>query len=232
MKDMLNISLKRDELATKFGGGLPKGTIMLMEGDDGGGKSILAQRIAYGLLENGHTATYISSELSTVEFVKQMASVEYTAKDHLLENRLLFLSIFPYLGETHLSDDFMERLLATNKIFEKDVIIFDTLSFLIIRDHVSSSKVFTLIKKLRKITSLGKTLVFCVDPAHIHPMFLTLLRNISDIYLTLEIKNVLGNLLRVLNVRRFKLSSEEASSAIPFKVEPSVGLSIELASLS
>ena len=231
-QELLNIDLDRDEMSSKFGGGIPKSSIVLVEGEDGAGKSILAQRIVYGLLRNGHTATYISSELTTTGFVKQMASVDYNVKYDMLDNRLLFLSLFPYLGESELGEEMMERILVTRKLFEKEVIIFDTLSFLIIKETVGVKQAFALIKRLKKITGLDKTLVFCVDPEHINPTFLTLLRNVSDVYLNLEVKMVLGNWLRVLNVKRFKMSGDETTPAIPFKVEPSVGVSIELASLS
>ncbi|MCA9478567.1 MAG: hypothetical protein KC535_05460, partial [Nanoarchaeota archaeon] len=47
----INIEIKRDELHRNIGGALPKNSLILVEGVDGSGKSIMAQRIAYGCLE-------------------------------------------------------------------------------------------------------------------------------------------------------------------------------------
>ncbi|MBD3203350.1 hypothetical protein GF327_03590 [Candidatus Woesearchaeota archaeon] len=232
MSKVLSIDLKRDELNTKFGGGIPRNSLILVEGEDGAGKSILAQRISYGLIEQGHTVTYISTELDTLGFVKQMSSIKYKVTDYLLDDKYMFIPMFPYYGNAELDENFMEKLFSTEKLFEKEIIIFDTLSFLIIQENISHKQTFDLIQFVKKINSLEKTLIFCVDPDHLNERFLTLLRSVCDVYFNLEIKMVLGNLLRIINVRRFRRSRGEVTTAIPFKVLPNVGLAIELASLS
>lgn len=232
MSGVLSLYLKRDELNAKLGGGIPKESLILLEGNDGGGKSIMAQRFAFGLLENGYTVTYISSELHTLGFVEQMRSMEYDVMEHILNDRLLFIPMFPYLGNVKLRKNFMERLLTTKKIFEKDIIIMDTLSYLIIRDNITEEEGFMFVKTLKNIANLNKCIILCIDPEQINHRMLNLVRNISDVYIQVEAKMVLGNLLRVASVRRFRRAEKEVSLEFPFKVEPGKGLTIELASLS
>lgn len=230
--EVLSIALKRDELNKKFGGGLPKNSLVLIEGNDGAGKSILAQRFVYGLIEQKYKVTYISSELNTLGFVEQMRSLDYDIQDALISDNLLFIPMFPFYGNTQLDSNFMGKLLKSKKLFEKEIIIFDTLSFLIIQENITHENTFNIIQFLKRINSLNKTIIFCVDPAHLNERFLTLLRSVCDVYFHLELKMVLGSLLRIINVNRYKRSKEEVTQSIPFKVMPGIGLAIELASLS
>ena len=75
-----SIDIERDELDTNFGGGLPKSSLILVEGPDGAGKSLLCQRIIHSLLENGQKMTYISTELNTLDFINQMESLNYSVQ--------------------------------------------------------------------------------------------------------------------------------------------------------
>ncbi len=232
MTELRSIVLRRDELNRSIGGGLPTKSLILIEGKDGAGKSILVQRLAFGLLQNNVKVTYISTELTTQDFIEQMISLDYDIKYHLLEDKLLFLPMFPFLGNVTLRENFMDRLLHTPKIFEKEVIIFDTLSFLLINDSMPDDKSFEIIRIFKKLTSSGKTIIVNVDPDHLNSRLLTLLRAVSDVYFSVEVKTFAGALVRVINVLRFKRPGENVLSAIPFKVETGKGLAIEIASFS
>lgn len=232
MNKILRMNLERDELSEKLGGGIPEASLMLIEGNDGGGKSILAQRLTYGFIKNGTNITYISSELHTMGFVDQMNSVGYDVTEAILHEKLTFIPMFPYLGNVRLRDNFIDRLIKTKRLFENEVIIIDTLSYLIVHNKISKEKLFDIINFFKKMLSLGKTIIFCIDPQHLNLEFLNMIRAVSDIYITVEAKDVLGSLLRVASIKRFRRSEKEIIIQFPFKVEPKVGLSIELASLS
>lgn len=232
MTKILSMKLERDELSEKLGGGIPESSLMLIEGNDGGGKSILAQRLTYGFLKSDITVTYISSEMHTMGFVDQMSSIGYEISEAILHERLIFIPMFPYLGNVKLRSNFMDRLMTTKKIFENDVIVIDTLSYLIVQNDVTKEKIFEIVKFFKKMLSLNKTIIFCVDPIHLNPEFLNIIRSVADIYITVEAKEVLGSLLRVASVKRFRRAKNEIIVQFPFKVDPKVGLSIELAALS
>ncbi|MFW6014090.1 MAG: ATPase domain-containing protein [Nanoarchaeota archaeon] len=227
-----SIDLERDELNRSLGGGMPNNSLILIEGEDGAGKSILVQRLAYGLLEHQKTVTYISTELNTKGFLEQMASLSYDVKFYLLDGQLMFVPMFPFMGNTMLKENFLDRLLKTRKIFDNEIIIFDTISFLLVRDSISQEKSFYVINMLKKLNNMNKTIIFCVDPAHLNEKFLTLIRSVADIYFNVEIRTFAGNILRVINVKRFKRPSDYIMDTIPFKVEPGRGLAIEIASFS
>lgn len=228
----MSIELERDELNRNFGGGIPANSLILIEGKDGAGKSILVQRLAYGLIEHNKSITYVSSELNTPGFIEQMASLDYDIKYQLLDGQLLFIPMFPYMGNTQLKENFLERLFRTKKLFENEVVIFDTFSFLMVRDSITQEKCFDIINRLKKIIALNKTIVFCIDPDHLNDTFLTLLRSVADVYMTVDIRTFAGNIIRAISIKRYKRPADYIVTTIPFKVEPGKGLAIEIASFS
>jgi len=63
MTDYYSIGLTdQDRVNTAIGGGIPAGSIMLIEGQDGAGKSALSQRFSYGIASEDAYVTYISTE--------------------------------------------------------------------------------------------------------------------------------------------------------------------------
>lgn len=226
----LDISLQRDELARNLGGGIPKNSLILLEGTDGAGKSLVAQRIAYSLVKKDTTVSYISTELNTLTFVEQMDSMDYDIKKALLNDKILFVPMFPLLGYNELEPNFFERLISSEEIFKNEVIIFDTLSFLLIHNEISQKEAFNFINILKRFTSLGKTIIFCVDHTHLDEMFLTLIRSVCDLYWGVEVRSFAGQVVRVISINRFKRPEGQFVNHIPFKVEPGAGLTIEIAS--
>ncbi len=90
--DLFSLGLEdRDRLNAELGGGIPPGSILLIEGDYGAGKSAMSQRLTYGFCETGTTVTYLSTELTVGGFIDQMSSLSYDVEDHLLHEQLLFL---------------------------------------------------------------------------------------------------------------------------------------------
>ena len=226
----LDVSLGRDELSRNLGGGLPRNSLMLLEGQDGAGKSIIAQRLSYAFITNGTTVTYISTELNTMSFVEQMGSLDYDVNRAILNGELLFIPVFPLLGHTKLEPDFFNRLVNSKEVFRSEVIVFDTLSFLMIHNTMGHKEAFDIINLLKRYTSLGKTIIFCVDDKHLNETFLTLVRSVCDIYMTVEVKSFAGQAVRVINTHRFKRPESAFMPSIPFKIEPGQGLTIEIAS--
>ncbi len=230
LKDYYSIELIRDELNRYFGGGIPKNSLILFEGVDGSGKSILCQRFLYAMLKKEKKITYISSELNTLDFIKQMDSISYSVKEFLLNDQLLFITMVPFLGKVKFEDDFLEKIMASKKLFENEVIIFDTLSFLLIKKNAGDEVYFNIINFFRKLNNLNKTVIFTIDPTHLDEQFLTLLRSVADIYIAIDLKESAGETVRQINLKRFKRPFDIYTAKIPFRVEPREGLIIEIGS--
>ncbi len=225
-----SIELMRDELNRYFGGGIPKNSLILFEGVDGAGKSILCQRFSYAILKKGKNITYISTELNTLDFIKQMDSLKYDSKEFIMNRQLLFITMVPYLGKVKFEEDFLDKITNSSKLFESNVIIFDTLSFLLVKRDAGDEAYHKIVNFFKKLNNLGKTVIFTIDPTHLDDKFLTLLRSVADMYITLEYSAMSGDNVRIMNIKRFKRPFDVFVSKIPFRVEPREGLIIEIGS--
>ncbi len=226
--DYYSIELVRDELNRYFGGGIPKNSLILFEGLDGSGKSVLCQRFVYALLKKGKKVTYISSELNTLDFINQMESINYSIKDFLLNRQILFITMVPFLGKVKFETDFLDKIMNSKKLFENEIIVFDTLSFLLIKKDAGNESYFNIINFFRKLNNLNKTVIFTIDPSHLDIQFLTLLRSVVDIYISVTLSKGAGSTIRVMDIKRFKRPKDVYMSKIPFRVEPKEGLIIEI----
>ncbi len=223
-----SIELERDELNRHFGNGIPKNSMIVIEGFDGSGKSILCQRISYALLKKGKKVTYISTELNTLEFIKQTNSINYSMRNFFLNNQLLFLTVMPYLGKAKFNDNFLKKIMETKKIFENEIIVIDSLSFLLVKDNSTERELYDIINFFKKLNNINKTIIFTIDPEHLNDKFLTLLRNVSDLYINTKIEEFAGNTIRIIDIKRYKRPLEMYTSKIPFRVEPKEGLVVEI----
>ena len=224
--------LDRDQLHANLGDGIPTGSLILLEGDDGAGKSIFSQRLIYGMLQDGKNITYISTELSTKDFIDQMTSVNYMIDDYIINQKLLFIPMFPFLGGVTLKKDFMSRLMKAKELFQSDVVVIDTFSFLLVKDNTTEEDCFDVIDFLKKLTNKNKTIIFTVDPQHLNKSLLTLLRGISDIYFQLGMKSLAGEERKFIKINRFKKSKGVVSNVIPFRIQPGNGFIIEIGGLA
>ncbi len=227
----LDIALSSDELHRKIGAGIPMGSLMLVEGEDGGGKSIICQRLLYGFLKNGHSATYICSEMTTKDFVKQMKSLEYDVSHHLVKRKLLYIPMFPRVGRVVPREDFLDRLMQARQLFQTEAVILDTLNSLI-TEKFSKQDIFRFLSFLKKVANLDKTVIITVNPHMIDKSFLDVLRAVVDIHFKIDIKQAAGNIKRSLNVYRFRGSSIMVSPTIGFRVEPRIGFVIEISAVA
>ncbi|MBD3261215.1 MAG: ATPase [Candidatus Altiarchaeales archaeon] len=232
MQDYLNVRIRQDQLHANLGDGLPTGSLILVEGKDGAGKSIIAQRFSYSILESKKKVTYITTELSTKDFIDQMSSIKYYVDEHIINQNLLVIPMFPFMGGVKLRDDFIDRLMAAEQLFDSDFIVIDAFSFLLVQPNMTEGKSFDVINFFKKMTNKNRTILLTVDPEHLNASLLTLLRSVSDIYLELGSKTLAGEERKFIRINRFKKSRGTISNQIAFRVDPGVGFIVEIAALA
>lgn len=224
------IDLENDELHTKLGGGIPKSSIMLIEGDIGRGKSILSQRITYGAIKNEHKVSIISSEMTVTSFMNQMNSLKYDIESAFINKRLKFASIFPGIGSVTFKPNLIDDFMKSKELFDADIIIFDRLGELMLKKGLSLDDCYKLLETFNKMTTSGKTIIFCIDPNDIDDMFHRVLKGNAGVYIVMDQKELYGNVLNLLRVERYIGASGEVEKELPFKVRAGIGLVVELSS--
>ena len=227
-KDLFSIALKQDELGEKLGKGIPRGTSMLLEGEIGSGRSVLCQRMLYGFLFNGHSVTYVSTEQTMKGFIEQMYSLDYRISKHLQNGSLTFFPVYPLIGNTVTRSDFIEKLTTSPALYKHDVLVIDSLSTLTQNrlDEASAVKLMAFLKKMNK---MGKTVIMTIEA---NTPGVDTLRLSTDMYLCLTMKATGQGINRIINVKRFLRARKTVTEVIRFRIEPKIGMIIEITEVS
>ncbi len=239
---LLSIGLPdRDQLNKELGGGIPRGSIVLMEGDYGAGKSAITQRMSYGLVQEGAQVTLLSTELTVSGFIDQMHSLNYDVTKPLLEEDLLFLEADFDTGGAFSDDDgdrmeLLKRLMDAEVMWDADVVFIDTFDSILrndptfealVRQNEERQAALEIISFYRDLISEGKTVVLTVDPSAVGEEAIGPFRSIADVFLELQMVEVGNDVRRSISVKRFAGMGSQVGDNIGFSVRSGTGIVIE-----
>lgn len=228
----LRIDLERDELASRLGGGLPQGSLVVVEGSSGTGKSVLSQRLTYGLLHGGHDVVYVSTEFTTPAFLHQMDQLGYPVMGEFVEKRMKFIPTNPLLGHGVATREHLPRLLEAKALLQHPVVIVDAFSQLAEPHLVPGARgdavVEYLIRALKHITAMGTTLILTIDPDHLQDVDTSTLKGAADVRLETSCERVGGQVNRFITVRKFARAGGVVGDLVAFRVEPGAGFIVEI----
>jgi flagellar protein FlaH len=217
--------LDRDEIGQRLGGGLPRGAIVMVEGMEGSGRSVLCQRIAFGCLENGHSVSYVSTEMTMSEHIDQMYSLGYDIGRFMDMNRYLYASLFartPMLSRA----DMMVRLRSAKRIYDSDVIVLDSLSAMM-PSLAAEGDARDMLSFFKSLAVEGKTLLMSVGlEGQINP-----LRQSCDVLIGLRTDEDDRSLHHV-DVKRYLRAKARIDDNTAFRVEPGIGTVVDLLEVS
>ena len=86
------ICIGNEEIDAKLSGGIPLGSLTLIEGAQSAGKSVLCQHLAYSSVRTGHRVAYLTFEDTATGLASQMGSLGLDVSDHLAKDQL---RVFP-----------------------------------------------------------------------------------------------------------------------------------------
>ena len=244
---LLSIGMpERDQLNKELGGGIPRGSIVLMEGDYGAGKSALSQRFAYGLVDEGASVTLLSTELTVSGFIDQMYSLRYDVTKPLLNEELLFLAAdFDSGGNFSDTDadrkELLKLLMEAETMWNSDVIILDTFDSILrndptfealVRKNEERQAALEIISFFRDMISSGKVIVLTVDPSAVGDDAIGPFRSIADVFFELQMVEVGSDVRRNISVKRFAGMGSQVGDSIGFSVRSGTGIVIESRSVA
>jgi flagellar protein FlaH len=248
-QDLYSLGLgDHDRLNKELGGGIPPGSIVLVEGDYGAGKSAMSQRFTYGLCEEGNTVTMLSTELTVGSFLDQMNSLSYDMVDHILNEQCLFLHAEVGDTDTLTGGDededrkqLLKRLMEAEVMWSTDVIIIDTFDAILrndpkfealVRQNEERQAALEIIGFFRDLISRGKVIVLTVDPSTLDEEAIGPFRSIADVFIELEMIEVGNDVRRQISVKRFAGMGEQVGDTIGYSVRSGTGIVIESRSVA
>ena len=231
MGDTYKLQIPRDDLHDQLGQGLPAGTITLMEGAKGSGKSAVVQRMIFGFLSNQYSVTCISTELTVKDFINQMYSLDYPIASWLLDGKLKFVPVYPLVGNARSRADFLGMLMNSRDLYTSDVIVIDTFSSLVSNSLQGEENSIRVLSFFKRLAGMNKSIVVTIDPDEMNGKVLSPFESDSHVYLSLVVSQVGGIISRNIMVKRFASTQYRVSPMIGFRIEPNVGMVIEITSV-
>ena len=212
------------EVDKKIGGGIPEGSLSLIEGQSDSGKSVLLQQLIWGALQENFRVAYYTTENTTRSLMRQMESLGWTVMDHFLLSKL---NIFPVPSAMSAEESltFFTRLLShVSKQTSYDIIAMDSLTSFV--SHVPERDTLTFFTALKNICDENKTLIITLHAYAFDESMFIRIRSICDAHLRLRIEEIGDQLVKVLEVAKIRGAEKSTGNIVSFEVEPGMGMRI------
>ncbi len=230
VEDGYEFTLEQDSLSNAMGARLPNRSLWMIQGEVGSGKSLVSQRLIFGLLENGSKVLVITTELTTRGWIEQMESIGYPVTDYIASGMLMVFSRFGVIAEAKEGVDLFD-VLESDAVEKADVVVVDAASALIPEGMESSQHLATL-QKLRKICSESRSLLLTVDPHEMDGKLLHKLRSSCEVLLDMNAGFVGGEIKRTIVVTRFLRAAGPVQASVGWRVEPYMGFIVDITAVS
>jgi flagellar protein FlaH len=236
---LYSLGLQRhDQLNRAFGGGLPRGSLVLVEGGYGTGKTTLAGRLAYGLCTESHTVSYLSTERPVGTFIDRMRSLSYDVTAALLDRDLLYLfgDVAGMVSEAGEPLPLLPRLTESRRMWDAEVAIVDAFGdvlrydpgFAAMADAESRRRAaHEVVSFFRRLARADRTVVLTVDPGWLAPETLAPFRAAADVVLELTATSGGRGVRRRIDVRRFMGSGGQVDDSVAFSIRSGIGIVVE-----
>ena len=222
------ISTGSMEIDRKLGGGIPYGTLMLVEGESASGKSTLAQQLLWGALTSEEDAALYATEQTVQSFLRQMDSLALDVRDYFLLDHLQVypVSIPPDSIEAEILFEELSNHIARQEGCR--VLVVDALTTFVSR--AGGEQIQDFFTKCKSLCAQGKVIICTVHANAFDEGILTRVRSICDAYLRLQVKRSGSQLVKTLEVAKIRGAEMTTGNISGFEVEP--GLGIRLVTIS
>lgn len=213
------VSTGNAELDSKIGGGIPLGSLSLIEGSSGAGKSVLVQQLIWGSLQGGFALSLFTSENTVKSLVRQMSSLSLGILDFLLLNRL---RVYPIEVAQLGSKAPVALLKAMRQEKDREMIFVDSLTAAIA--HCSDEDVLRFFEGAKRLCADGMTVLVILHSHGLTKELLIRLRSLCDAHLQLRSEEMGQKLVRTLEVTKIRGADKTTGNIISFEVEPGWGM--------
>jgi flagellar protein FlaH len=216
------VSTGNNEVDKKLGGGIPVGSLVLVEGQSDSGKSVISQHFAHGALKGKLATVYYTTENTVKSLISQMNSLDLDVTDYFLCDRL---RVYPVLcNEDTDSAEAFQLLLAHFRILPvtTKLIIVDSLTGMV--THGDERSVIDFFSACKQLCDYGKTIMCVVHSHAFDEKMLIRIRSLCDAHLTLRMEQVGDRLVKVLEVGKVRNADQSTGNVISFDVEPGMGM--------
>jgi len=219
------ISTGNPELDKKMAGGIPEGSLTLIEGQSEAGKSVLTQQLAWGALRDSRRVAYYTTENTIHSLLRQMKSLNQDITDFFLVGRI---NIYP-MRSAPTEDEARAMLRAAlehmiRMTADRDLVVFDSLSVFV--TNIPEQETLSFFMTIKDMCDKNKTLLLTMHSYAFSEAMFIRIRSICDAYLRLRVGEMGNQLLKELEVAKVRGADQSTGNVIAFDVEPGLGMRI------
>ncbi|OGN91111.1 MAG: hypothetical protein A2Z70_00530 [Chloroflexi bacterium RBG_13_48_17] len=214
------------EVDDKLGGGIPLGSLCLVEGHSDAGKSVLCQHLTNGTLLNAEiSVAYYTTENNIRSLVSQMDSLNMNILDHFLADRL---RIFPLTFRSGLPHGQKPFLVLTHHFSnlpqEFKLIIVDSITLLVA--HSEPVAIIDFFSRCKALCDQGKTIIVVAHSYAFEEDILSRTRSLCDARFKLRLEQVGETMIKLMEVLKVRGADRPTGDVVSFNIEPKLGMRI------
>ena len=212
------------DLDEKLGGGIPIGSLCLVEGHSDAGKSVISQHLTHGALTiAGLSVAYYTMENTVKSLIAQMDSLALHTLDYFLTDRF---RVYPLAWRSDLRDTDRPFHLLVGHFFSLPrhfkLIVVDSITLLVAHsDPVSIIDFFTACKDLCRE---DRSVLLVAHSYSFDEEVLTRTRSLCDAHLRLKLESVGDRLVKTLEVLKVRGADRPTGDVVSFEIEPGIGM--------
>lgn len=214
------------EVDEKLGGGIPVGSLVLVEGHSDAGKSVLCQHLAYGTLcDNEVSVAYYTTENTVKSLITQMDSLSLFTVDYFLSEKF---RIYPLSMGSDIKDaakpfqGLLEHFSNLPKNFKMAIV--DSTTMLLA--HSSVVPIIDFFSACKELCDHGSSIILVTHSYAFDEEILIRTRSLCDAHIRLKLEVVGDRLVKVMEVLKVRGADRGTGDIVSFEVEPKSGMRI------
>ena len=214
------------EVDEKLGGGIPLGSLGLIEGHSDAGKSVLCQHLTNGTLVSGDASVaYYTTENNVRSLITQMKSLNMPVLDHFLADHL---RIFPLTFHGPLQGGHKPFYVLTHHFSRLPdnfgLIIVDSITLLV--SHSNPVSIIDFFSRCKALCDEGRTIVLVAHSYAFEEDMLSRTRSLCDARFRLRLEQVGDRMVKLMEVLKVRGADRPTGDVVSFDIEPKVGMRI------
>jgi flagellar protein FlaH len=219
------ISTGNMEIDKRLGGGIPEGSLILIEGESNAGKSVVMQQFLSGALNSDARCLVYTTENTTRSLIRQMQSLSMDVQDFFL---LGDLNIYPVPSAMTPEDadtafvKLREHLTEMRGRF--DIVFIDSMTSFV--SQVPEAATLRFLTSIKELVDENMTVFFTLHSFAFDEAMFMRIRSLCDAHLRLRVEEMGDKLVKVLEVAKVHGAQKTTGNIITFDVDPGLGMKI------
>jgi flagellar protein FlaH len=214
------------EVDEKLGGGIPLGSLCLIEGHSDAGKSVLCQHLTNGTLVTGDSSVaYYTTENNVRSLISQMDSLNLKVQHHFLADRL---RIFPLIFHGNMTGGNKPFYVLTHHFSKQPqdfkLIIVDSITLLVA--HSNTVSIIDFFSRCKEMCDDGRTVILVAHSYAFEEDLLARTRSLCDARFRLKLEQVGDSMIKLMEVLKVRGAERPTGDVVSFDIEPKIGMRI------